>query len=112
MHTFRMGLGIGQGQGRAPGAAEQHPLVDAEVLANALKVGNQIPGGVVVQAGVGRRAPATTLIEGDDAVQVRVEEAPTQGITTRPRTAMDKHHRQTIRITAFVDIQHVRFRHG
>jgi hypothetical protein len=82
MHALGMGLGVGQRQGRAPGTAEQHPFVDAQVFADALEVGDQVPGGVVFQAGVGRRAAAAALVEGDDAVQVRVEIAAALGVAT------------------------------
>ena len=97
MYTFRMGLCIGQRQGRPPRAAEQHPFVDPQVQANPLEVGNQIPGGVVFQAGVGGGTAATALVERDDAVQVRIKEAATLRITPRAWAAVDEHHRQTFR---------------
>ena len=97
MHTLRVGLRVGQRQGRTPGAAEQHPFVDAQVFANPLKVGDQIPGGVVFQVGVGRGATATALVEGDNAIQVRIEIPAALGITPGAGAAVDKHHRQTFR---------------
>ncbi|MNY52254.1 hypothetical protein D3C86_1879050 [compost metagenome] len=57
---------------------------------------------------MGGGAPAAALVEGDDAVQVGVEEAPAQGIATSARAAVDEHHRQTLRRTALVHIEHVR----
>lgn len=75
MHTLGVGLGVGQGQGRTPRAAEQHPFVDAQVLADALQVLDQVPGGVVLQARMGRGAATAALVEGDDAVQVGVKVA-------------------------------------
>lgn len=72
MHTLRMGLRVGQRQGRAPRATKQHPFIDAQVLANPLKIGDQIPGGVVSRLAWGGTT-ATALIEGDDSVQVRIK---------------------------------------
>ena len=45
-----VGSGIGHRQRGAPGAAEDQPAVDAQVLANALDVGHQMRGGVVGEA--------------------------------------------------------------
>ncbi|MNH35350.1 hypothetical protein D3C79_960240 [compost metagenome] len=92
-----MGLRVGQRQGRTPGATKQHPFFDAQMLANPLEVGDQVPGGVVFQAGVGGRATTTALVEGDDAIKIWIEVAPTLGITTGTGAAVDEHHRQTFR---------------
>jgi hypothetical protein len=67
-HVLWMLLRIRQGQGAAPGPAEQLPPLDIEVLSNPLHVFNQIPGGVVAELGVWRAAAAATLIEQDDSV--------------------------------------------
>ncbi|MNJ37153.1 hypothetical protein D3C77_319620 [compost metagenome] len=112
MHALGVGLGVGQGQGRAPGAAEQHPFFDAQVLADALQVFDQVPGGVVFQAGMGGRTATAALVEGDDAVQVGIEVAAALGIAASTRATMDEHHRQTFRRTALIDIQHMRCFHG
>ncbi|MNN12720.1 hypothetical protein D3C81_1257220 [compost metagenome] len=111
MDPLGMGLRVGQRQGRAPGAAEQHPLVDAQVLADALHVRHQIPGGVAVQAGMRGRAAAAALVEGDDAVDGRIEPAAAGLVTAGPRPAVHEQHRQAVRDTAFVDIQLVRMVH-
>lgn len=100
---------ISQGQGRTPGAAEHHPLFDAQVQADPLEVGDQVPGGVVFQAGVRGGAPATALVEGDDAVQVRIEVTATLGIAPGSRATVDEHHRQTFRGSALIDIQYMGF---
>lgn len=44
-------LGIGQNQGRPPGAAEQQPTVNAEVLAQVLEVPDQMRSRVVAHVG-------------------------------------------------------------
>ena len=102
-----MGLRVGQGQGRAPGAAEQHPLVDAQVLADAFKVGDQVPSGVVLQARPWRGAATATLVEGDNMVEVRVEIAAALGVATGTGAAMDEHDRQAFGGATFIDIQGV-----
>jgi hypothetical protein len=45
-----MGLRIDQRQRRAPGTAEDEPAVDAQLAADALDVGDQIPGRVGLDA--------------------------------------------------------------
>ena len=73
VHALRMRLRIGQRQGRAPGAAEQHELVYPQVLANAFDIADQRLGGVVLQTGVRGGAATATLIEGDDTVEIGIE---------------------------------------
>ena len=107
MHALGVGLRVGQGQGRTPGTAEQHPFVDAQVLADALKVGDQIPGGVVLETGPWRRAAAATLVEGDNMVEVRVEIAAALGVATGAGASMDEHDRQAFGGATFIDIQGV-----
>jgi hypothetical protein len=50
-------LGVGQGEGAAPRAAEDLPALDGEVLAQALDVGHEVPGGVLSELGVWRALP-------------------------------------------------------
>ncbi|MNK85779.1 hypothetical protein D3C87_1056690 [compost metagenome] len=97
VHTLRVGLCVSQRQGRPPRTAKQHPFIDAQVFADALKVGDQIPGGVVFQAGVRRGASATALVEGDNAIQVRIEIATALRVATGAGAAVDEHNRQTLR---------------
>ena len=112
VHAFWVSLSVGQGQGRAPRATKQHPLVYAKVFANALQVFDQVPGGVVLQARMGRGAATAALVEGDDAVQVGVKVAAALGVAASARASVDKHHGQTFRRAAFVDIKHMRRFHG
>ncbi len=102
-----MPLRIGQGQGRPPGAAEQHPLLDAQVLTQSLDVLDQVPGGVVFQAGIGRGATAAALVEGDDAIEVGIEEAPTQAIAAGTRPAMEEQHRQAVGRAALIGVEYM-----
>jgi len=76
--------GIGEGERRAPRAAEDLPLVDAEFFADRLDVGDQVPGGVVLEA-CGRLAlAAPALVEQHDAIFLRVEELAHLGIGCPP----------------------------
>ena len=54
------------------------------------------------------RTPAAALIEGNDAVHARIEITAAVGVTSRPRPAVHKDHRQAVGRTAFVDIQDMR----
>lgn len=61
---------------------------------------------------MGRGTAATALVEGDDTVEVGIEEAARQGIATGAGAAVDEDDRQSVRRTAFVGIQHMRFVDG
>ena len=67
---------IGQGQGCAPGAAEDQPLVDSHALADALDVLDQVACGVGFQPAMRCGTAAAALVEQDDAVFARIEETP------------------------------------
>src|SRR5690606_12417958 len=77
----RVRLRVRQGERAAPGPAEHLPGGDAEVLAEQLDVGHEMPGGVephvdVGVAGVRCTATASALVEEDDPVHLRIEELP------------------------------------
>jgi hypothetical protein len=100
--------GVGQGQGRTPRAAEHGPFLDAQVLAQALDVLDQAPGGVVVQAGVRTRAAAAALIEQRHAPFGRIEEPPHGRIDRAARAAVQDHAGLAPRIAAFLVVDLVR----
>ena len=102
-----MGFGIGERQGRAPGAAEQHPALDAEMVAESFHVRDQVPGGVVLKACVRCRAPGAALIEEHDAPDLGVEVTPVIMLATGARAAMHEQHRQTLGVAAFLDVERV-----
>lgn len=79
-----MGLGVEQREAGAPGAAEDDPALDAERLADALDVGNEVPGGVGLHGGVGRRAAAAALVEEHDAVMGGSKKRRIPGSSCRP----------------------------
>mmetsp|Transcript_3739 Transcript_3739/g.4314 ORF Transcript_3739/g.4314 Transcript_3739/m.4314 type:complete len:248 (-) Transcript_3739:29-772(-) len=86
----RVCLSVGHRQ-RAPPAPPQYhvPLVDTEVLAELLDVFNKVPSRVVLEAGVRCATIRTTLVEHDDAVERRVEEAPGFITAAAPGPAME-----------------------
>ena len=72
---FRVRLGVEQREGGAPGAANHQPLLDAEMAAQGLDVVHQVPSRVVPNLAPGRAAPGAALVEGDEPVALRVEQA-------------------------------------
>ena len=80
--------GVGQRQRRAPRAAEQLPALDPQVRAQPLHVGDQVPGGVVLEAGVRQRAAAAALVEQDDAIARRIVIAAHGGVAAAARSAV------------------------
>ena len=86
-------LGIGKGERGAPGSAEYLPALNAEVLADFLDVGDQVPGGVGFERRVGRALAAAALVEVHDAVLFGMEEAALFGIGAAAGTAVQKDHR-------------------
>jgi hypothetical protein len=97
-------LGIGQREGRTPGAAKDQPGGNTQALANALHVRHQMPGAVVGQLGVGPRTPGAALVEENDAVKLRIEEAPMDRVAPRPRSAMQEDGGQALGVAAFLQV--------
>ena len=97
----RMRFGVGQRQRRAPRAAEHQPLVGAHDFgAQALDVGHQVPGGVVVQAGVRRRAAAAALVEQQHVVALGIEELPMHRRAAAAGAAVQEHGGLALRVAA------------
>ena len=103
-HPVRIGLGVGQRQRRAPGAAEQQPAVDAEMPAQPLDVLDQVVGGVVGQAAERARPPGAALVEDHHAPEVGVEEAPVHRARAGARAAMQEQHRPAARIADLLPV--------
>ena len=99
-----MGLGIGEREGGAPGSAEHLPALDAEVLADFLDIGDQVPGGVGFERRVGRALAAAALVEVHDAVLLGMKEAALFGIGAAARTAVQKNHRLAGGVAALLEI--------
>ena len=101
--ALRMGFGVGQAEGRAPRCAEEKPALDAQVLPQALDVGDQVVGRVRGQidlgvAGVGRAPAAAALVEEDDPVGGGVEVAPPAGRAARAGAAVEDDGRLAVGI--------------
>jgi hypothetical protein len=75
------------------------------VFADLLNVRNQIPRGVLFERGVGRTLAAPALIEVHDAVLARIEETALLRVRTSARTAVEKDHRLSVRVSAFFEVQ-------
>ena len=106
-HALRMGLRIGQRQGRTPAAAEHLPAVDRKVPAQRLDVGHQVPGGVVHQVGVRRGTAGATLVEQDDPVLRRIVELAHLRRAATAGPAMQHHHRLAVGVAALFVVQRV-----
>lgn len=81
------------------------PLVDTEVFAQLLHVGDQVLGGVELHVGgrvahAGCASAASALIEEDDPVTLRIEGL--AGACRAPRTGAALHHESglTVRVAA------------
>src|SRR5690606_31586056 len=97
VYVFGMGLRVGQRQGRTPGAAEHHHLVRVQDLgAQALDVGDQIPGGVVFDVGRGGGPAAAALVEQQHVVACRIEQAAVGGRTACAGPAVQEYRRAAL----------------
>ena len=61
------------GQTACPRPAGDLPSVDAQVFRKTLYIGDQVPGRVLVQAGMRRAFTAPALIKQNDTIDLRVE---------------------------------------
>ena len=98
MHALRVRLGVGEGEGAAPAAAEDEPLVDAEVLADPLGVGHEVPGGVLAQLGVGRALAAAALVEEGEVPLRGVEVAAVVGVEAAAGAAVEEERLLPLRV--------------
>ena len=100
-----MRLGVGEGEGRTPGAAEDLPLRDAEVLAELLDIGHEVPRRVRLQARVRRALPAAALVEEDDPVLLGVEEPPHLAVRSAAGSAVEEDDRLARRVPALLEVE-------
>jgi hypothetical protein len=111
-YPLRVPFGVSQPQGRTPGAAEYQPPVEAEVLSEVFNVPQQVSGCIdrevrVQIAGVRRASTAATLIEEDNSVGIRIEEAAGSGRTSGTRTTVKDDGRLALLITADLPVNAV-----
>src|SRR5262249_40839075 len=76
--AVRVSLRVSEPERASPGAPEDHPALDPELLAQALHVADEVPGGVVLERGVGPALARAPLVEEPDPVRGGAEEAPRQ----------------------------------
>ena len=112
--ALRMGLGVGQRQGGPPGAAEDEPALHTQVFAQPLHVRHEMPGCVHPQVGlrfrgVGPRAPASALIEQDDAVPLRIEDPAMVRAAGAPGPAVDEDRRDPLGTAAGLPVHALSF---
>ena len=74
------------------------------MLAQPLKIGDQMFGGVVDQASGRRRTAGSALIKQDDAPVLRIKKTAQMRRTTAPGATMQYHHRTTSRVTALLHV--------
>ena len=96
---MRMRLRIGKRKRTAPGPAEYGPFLDAEMRAQLLHVGDQMRRSVVGQVSVRSRTSGAALVEYDDPVVRRIEEAAVHRTGTGARPAVKEHNRHPARIS-------------
>src|SRR5207342_2587556 len=97
-------LRISQGERGAPRSAEHLPAFNAEVLADFLDVGDQVPGGVGFERRVRRTLAAPALVEIHDAIPFGLEKASLFGIGAPAGAAVQKDHRLAGGVAAFLEI--------
>ena len=69
-----------------------------------IHVGNQMRRRVIGKRTKRSALAATTLIEQDDAIKIGIEESAMHGTRLTTRTAVNKNHRRSLRISAFLKI--------
>src|SRR6185436_1941115 len=61
-HAVGVALGVGEPERAAPRSAEDHPAVYPELLAEPLHVADEVPGGVVLEGGLGPALAGPSLV--------------------------------------------------
>ena len=107
VHPLPMGLRIGQGQRRSPRAAQNLPAFNAEMGAQRLHVGHQMPGRILPQFRIGRGLPAAPLVEKNDAVALGIMQAPQERRYAASGSAMQDDDGLALRVSAFLEIDFV-----
>src|SRR5688572_15151596 len=81
------------------------PAVDAKLGPKLLQIGDQVLRGIVPDLSQRRRAAGARLIDDDDPVMGRIEEPAVGGRRSRPRPAMQEHHRDSARIAGLFPVK-------
>ena len=93
--------GICDGQARTPGAAEDDPLLHAEMSTQSFHVAHQGRGIVPLEAAARQAAAAASLVEQHDARRGRIEEPTLQRGGATARAAVQHHDGESTRIAAY-----------
>src|SRR3984885_16025950 len=75
-----------------------------------LKVGDQIPGGVLAQLGVRPAGAAAALVEQHNVITLRIKETPHRRVSGASRAAVQEDDRFSFRVTALLVVQFVELR--
>src|SRR5438552_7254124 len=102
-----MGLGVGERQRAAPRAAEHQPALDAEMLAQPLDVGDEMPGGIVDDVALRPRAAGAALVEQHGPVVAGVEEAALRRAAAGAGPTMQQQDGIAGRLDALLPVHHV-----
>ena len=87
-NPIRMGLRIGQRQGRAPGTADHDPALKGELFADPLHIRDQMRQRVVLAAPLGPAAPGAALVEQDRVKTFGIEQPAMIGLAAAAGSAM------------------------
>ena len=93
-----MRLRVRERERAAPRPAEDEPAIDLEMAAQALHVGDEMPGRVGFERGMRAAAPRAALIEHDDAVAGGIEEPPRIDVAAAAGTAVHEHRGLAARV--------------
>src|SRR6056297_50180 len=103
-HPVSMALRIDKGQCGAPAAAKDDPVIDSERIADAFDIRHEVPRRIVLDTRMRLGAPASALIEQDDAIYVRVEIPPHCRAAPSAGPAMQDDNGQSIGVSRLLDI--------
>src|SRR5690606_7720026 len=106
-YRVRMSLRIGERKRAAPRASEDEPPVDLEPTPQPLDVRDEVPGRVRLERRKRAAAPAPALVERDDSIAPRVEEAPRVPVSAPARSAVHEQRGLAARIAALLVIDAV-----
>ena len=98
-------------EGAPPRTAEHVPSLDPEVRSKLLDVVDQVPRRVVDERRVRGALAASALVEDDDPVRVRVEEAAMVRFRPEARASVKEDHRPPVCVAALFEIELVHVGH-
>ena len=103
-------LGVSKRQSAAPRPAKYLPLLDAEMFAQLLNIGDQIPRCVFFDRSMRRALARASLIEEHNAISRRIVKLPIFRCDSATWTTVQKHDRLAVRVSALFVINLVKVR--